>query len=179
LYRGRIYVFPIEAFNPFSLIINYSDQKLVFEKSTGIKNAGELQSVTTDLSVAVLQFVTHHWSVKLRISSELPVVDKKNRNYEDLNLRPMIFVGLANDKSFPLEIRTFNGVDRLSCTEGITKKVSSILSEKGVPKHLRRLWPLILLRNNITWVGGFRCSSPFSLNENNGPFLIIEISSCE
>lgn len=184
LFRNRIWVFPIGEVNKFSLVVNYSDQGLSVQKSEEsgspeVLNNNDIKignSVFSEQN-SVINCQGCHWSFDVRICDDLPSLSMKIRNYSEPGLSPMVYVGRLNDDVFPLTIRAFNTGDRLvAVKEGISKKVSSILGERGVPQYLRELWPVMLSGNNIIWVGGFRCSTPCDLKEDQGPFFVVEIS---
>lgn len=156
LFRGRIYVFRREEQDSFLLKYKVSDEC----------------SSTDD---RIFEYKASPWLIKVLLTDEKPEIDMATRSYESLHGSAMFYVEQVSEESSLLTIRSFCRGDKILCS-GLTKKVSSILSEKGVPPYLRSLWPVILSGENIVWVGGFRGSNSPQVRGNSSNFILVEIS---
>jgi len=86
---------------------------------------------------------------------------------------------VANQLSFPLQVRTFIQGDRFSPSGlGGSKKLKDFFIDIKLETEQRQRTPLVVSEGQILWVAGVRRSAFAPVEEQSGQILRIELVSC-
>jgi tRNA(Ile)-lysidine synthase len=97
-------------------------------------------------------------------------------SFDPEQLSPNQVVFDMNSIDFPLVVRSFNPGDRLkSFGDSKTRKLSRILMDAKIPRHLRNQVPLVEKDGVILWVAGLRRSDSAIVTQNCKAILAIRL----
>ena len=81
----------------------------------------------------------------------------------------------AEKLNFPLQVREWRRGDKyVPVGATFKKKISDIFCAKGIPRHFRRCFPVLLSGEEIVWVVGLRVGRDFAVSEGTEKILLIE-----
>ena len=157
LYRKRLYFFPHEGTFPPS----------------------GPWSVTVDLKSCpengTMVFNTEYWKISIERIRDNGGLQKARAFYDDVSGKDLVYIfeGSIQEK---LTFRSPLFEDVIVLQER-TKKVSKVLSEKGVPLPLRKIWPLVVVCNKVVSIAGLRVSTSKDFSDHETGMYFISFTS--
>ncbi len=81
----------------------------------------------------------------------------------------------AGKLSFPLKVREWRRGDKyVPVGATFKKKISDIFCAKGIPRHFRRCFPVLLSGEEIVWVVGLRVGRDYAVAKDTEKILLVE-----